>query len=663
MNLVIVESPAKGKTIEKYLGKGWKVLASFGHVRDLPKHELGVDTENNYEPKYVIPSKAKKAITALKGAAKEAESIYLATDPDREGEAIAWHVAEAIGFGNSKSQNPKSKISIQRIVFHEITKSAIEEAVKHPRELDVDLIDAQQARRILDRLVGYTLSPFLWRKVMKGLSAGRVQSVAVRLIVEREREIAAFKPEEYWSVVASLLKRRGQFEAELATWQGEKLEKLSIKNQEQVDKIVEALKDAKYQITKVEQKQTTRNPYAPFTTSTLQQEAAKRLYFSAKQTMKLAQDLYEAGHITYMRTDSTNVATQAVEATRSYIASAIGGNYVPESSRMYKTKSKGAQEAHEAIRPTDPAKTPDSLSLTSNQHEKLYDLIWRRLVASQMKSATIDQLSVAIKAGDGTFRANGSQIKFDGFLRIWSTKMEERILPELKEGEEVDLKELVPAQHFTEPPPRYSEASLVKTLEKHGIGRPSTYAPTISTILDRGYVRLENRRFMPEQIGNVVTDLLVEHFPEVIDIGFTAQVEEDLDEIADGKKDWHRIIDDFWKPYNKKLEEKQGTVEKRDLTTATDEKCPECSKPLVIRLGRYGKFYACTGFPDCKYTKPLVESTGIKCPDCGKGDIVERSTRRGKKFFGCNQYPKCKYATWNDPRKQKDSTTTESSTE
>lgn len=650
-NLVIVESPAKGKTIERYLGKDFKVLASYGHVRDLPKGSLGVDVEHKFEPKYVIPTKARKSIQALKAAAKRAKAIYLATDFDREGEAIAWHVAEAL-------EKDIKSIPVHRITFHEITKSALEAAVKHPRELDIDLVNAQQARRVLDRLVGYTLSPFLWKKVMKGLSAGRVQSVAVRLVVDREREIQAFKPEEYWSILAQLeTKKDEQISAALSEWDGVKFEKLSIGNQAKADELVAHLKAATYQVASVEAKETLRRPSPPFTTSTLQQQASHRLYFSAKQTMKLAQDLYEAGHITYMRTDSTSLAAEAVTQARELITKEYGKEFVPEAPIHYKTKSKGAQEAHEAIRPTHVGARAKDLSLPSDRHAKLYELIWQRMVACQMAPAKLKAETILVDATHGKhagqLKANGNVIVFEGFLKVWPSDREDVILPKLSEKQELDLADVLAEQHFTEPPARYSEATLVKALEEHGIGRPSTYAPTLSTVQDRGYVELLDRRFHPTETGTVVTDLLVKHFPEIVDLDFTAEMEEDLDKVAEGKLEWVKLLGNFYGPFEKLVEKNSKSVEKIDMTEKLDRECPKCGKPLVIRPGRFGKFIACTGFPECKFTEALVTKTGVACVECSEGELVERRTRRGKTFWGCNRYPDCKYATWDDPAKPK----------
>lgn len=661
MNLVIVESPAKGKTIEKYLGSDYKVAASYGHVKDLPEKELGVDIKNNFNPHYIIPYKCRKTVAFLKKMAEKSSSIYMATDYDREGEAIAWHIAQILISVKNKD---KSNNDIKRITFHEITKEAIQEAIKHPREIDKNLVDAQQARRILDRLVGYKLSPFLWRKVYAGLSAGRVQSVAVRLIVEREREIQNFKPQEYWTIFAKLQNQKSnlsndqknqKFIAILVTRNDCKLDKLDIKSDKEAKEITRELKNAKYRIANITKKVESRWPQAPFTTSTLQQESSKRLGFSAKKTMKLAQDLYENGFITYMRTDSVNLSMLAINTTRKYIKEKIGGNYLPELPKFYKTKTKGAQEAHEAIRPTNiKVQTPDIKNQNLQEdHLKLYDLIWRRMVACQMKEALLDLATVDIKANNYGFRANFSKIKFDGYLKIWPQKIEERPMPSLQINDNCDLLELVKERHFTEPPARYTEASLIKALEENGIGRPSTYAPIISTIQDRKYVVLEHRQFVPQEIGFIITDLLTEHFPDIVDVGFTAKMEQSLDDIAEGKKKWVNVIKDFYIPFEKNLEMKYKEVEKKNLIEEeTDKICPKCQKTLLIKLGRFGRFLACSGFPECKYTEQIITETGLKCPQCKKGNVIERKTRKGKIFWGCSCYPECEWATWDNPIKK-----------
>ncbi|MBN1778778.1 MAG: type I DNA topoisomerase [Candidatus Buchananbacteria bacterium] len=654
-NLVIVESPTKAKTIGKFLGSDYKVESSFGHIRDLPKSKLGVDLENNFEPQYVIPAKAKKAVETLKKDAAKADQIYFATDEDREGEAISWHLAEIL-------KTPKDKI--KRIVFHEVTKDAIDEALKNPRTINLSMVDAQQARRVLDRLVGYQLSPFLWKKVARGLSAGRVQSVAVRLIVEREREVQAFKPEEYWSIDAMFsdqAEKPTEFEAKLAQIKGKSVDKFEIKNQTQADKILADLKDAAYKISSVEKKQTTKKPLPPFTTSTLQQAANNRLGFSAKQTMMLAQQLYEGiklgdqgsvGLITYMRTDAVNLAEKFLDEVQTYIQNKLGKEFTT-GKKYYKAKSKMAQEAHEAIRPTSALNDPTSIKEYLEPRQfRLYQLIWQRAVASQMAEAKIDNTKIDITAEntDYLFRSNGSVIQFPGFLKIYPTDTKENILPDLKEKDAVKLKQITPNQHFTQPPARYSEATLVKALEEYGIGRPSTYAPTIATIQDRGYVQKVEKRLQPTDIAILVNDLLVQHFPNIVDYQFTANMEDNLDQVASGDKEWQPVIKDFWEPFKENLEIKDKELTKKELTEEkSDEVCDKCGKPMVIKVGRYGKFLACTGYPDCKNTKQLngekevaaPEVTGESCPDCGAA-LVKRRGRFGE-FVGCSNYPKCKY--------------------
>lgn len=673
MKLVIVESPTKAKTISQFLEKGFKVESSYGHIRDLPEKRLGVDIAHNFKPDYVIPSKAKPRIQKLKEATAKSEGVILATDEDREGEAIAWHLIHALGLAKSKKE-------VERIVFHEITRRAIEKALQNPRDIDLNLVDAQQARRILDRLVGYKLSPFLWKKVAKGLSAGRVQSVAVRLIVEREREIAAFKPEEYWTVEALLQKNpkskvqnpnkfqisndkiQKEFTALLIKKHGKPIPKLGIKNKKEADKIVKDLKGAKYQVVAIERKETKRNPLPPFTTSTLQQEAARRLGFSAKQTMRLAQQLYEGvslgkkgatGLITYMRTDSLNLSRQFLAGASKFINGQLGSTY--HQSRVFKTRAKRAQEAHEAVRPTLASRTPESVKQYLDPGQfKLYNLVWRRAIASQMTPAIFDATKVDVQAKNYLFRANGSVIKFDGFLKVYPLKTKENILPELTNKEILRLIKLISSQHFTQPPPRYSEATLVKALEEHGIGRPSTYAPIISVIQARGYVeKSDQRKFVPTEIGTIVNDLLVKHFSKVVDIKFTAHMEDDLDEIATGKKKWVPVIREFYKPFAVNLKKKYEKVEKKKMVQETDRRCPKCGKPLVIRLGRFGKFYACTGFPDCKFTEGIANKTGVKCPKCQKGEIIAKRSKKGRVFYACNQWPKCDYALWNKPTGEK----------
>jgi len=655
MQLLIVESPTKSRTLQGFLGPEYRVLSSYGHVRDLPEDEFGVDVKNDFRPKYIIIPKAKKTIQFLKEETQKAELVILATDEDREGEAIAYHLAYIL---NLNGQRP-----YQRIVFHEITKSAIEEALKNPRKIDMNLVDAQQVRRVLDRIVGYELSPFLWKKVARGLSAGRVQSVAVRLVAEREREIQNFIPQEYWTIVASLLKIKSQkskiknneFEAILIKKDEKVIPKLGIKTKKEAEKIVKDLDDAEYKVLNIEKKEIKRNPLPPFTTSTLQQDAWQKFRFPARFTMQIAQQLYETGLITYHRTDSLNLSDLSLFAAKKFIAKNYGENYWAGYLRRYKTKSKGAQEAHEAIRPAYPDKTPESLKLEQNQF-KLYNLIWRRFVACQMNQAVFDSTTIDISAKSYVFRATGQVLKFDGFLKVYPIKFEENKLPPLEINEILELIKLTPSQHFTEPPPRYNEASLIKALEENGIGRPSTYAPILSTIQERNYIEKdEQKRFRPTEIGIVVNNLLVNHFPEIVDIKFTAKMEEDLDKIAEGEKKWVPIIKEFYTPFEENLQKKYEEVSKKDITEKPTEKiCPKCGAPLLIRLGKYGKFYACSKFPKCKYTESLKENNlGIKCPKCKKGGIVEKRTKKRKIFYGCTNWPKCDFALWDKPTGEK----------
>ncbi len=668
MKLIIVESPTKSKTLSRFLGKGYEACATKGHIRDLPRKAFGIDIENNFEPKYLIMSSKKPVLKELKEMEKKAEDMFLAMDPDREGEAIAWHLTEAL-----KLKKPK------RIVFHEITKSAIERALENPGSINMKLVDAQQARRILDRIVGYKLSPFLWKKLVRGLSAGRVQSVAVRLVVEREREIEAFVPQEYWSIEALLSpeapalsnaevpSEEKEFTSLLIGRDGKKIPKMGIKNKKEADGLVKDLEGAEYQIAGLEKGERRRRPYPPFTTSSLQQEAWKRLHFSAKFTMRAAQKLYEKGFITYHRSDSLNIAETALRSAEKFITGKLGKEYWPGFARRYKTKSKTAQEAHEAVRPTYPEKTPESLAsgkgkLTGADF-KLYELIWKRFIASQMSEAVFDTVTADIAAlpkGEGfpsgekryLFRSTGQTLRFDGFLKVYPMNFAESDLPPLQEGEALRLLKIVPSQHFTQPPARYTEASLIKTLEENGIGRPSTYAPIISTIQERNYVEKdEKRRFKPTEIGGAVNDILVNHFPEIVDVGFTAKMEEELDEVSRGEKEWKEVIREFYEPFEKNLKKKEKEVpDKRKTYETTDKKCPECGSPLVIKLGRYGKFYACSDFPKCKYTAPLEENRlGMKCPKCKKGKIVEKRTKKGKIFYGCSEWPDCDFATWYKP--------------
>ena len=648
-SLVIVESPTKARTIQKFLGKDYEVLSSFGHVRDLPKRELGVDVDKNFEPKYIIPTKAKKIVSELKKESAKADNTILATDEDREGESIAWHLQEAL-----KLKNP------QRIVFHEITKTAIEKALETPRHIDMNLVDAQQARRILDRIVGYKISPFLWKKVAKGLSAGRVQSVAVKLIVDREREIEKFIPAEYWNIIATLKNTNhkiqiinNEFEATLIKKDGKALDKLEVKNKTEADKILQDLNNADYVVDSVEKKETKRHPAPPFTTSTLQQAAGQRFGFTAKMTMSLAQRLYEEGNITYHRTDSLNLAESSLISAKDFITEKYGQNYWAGKVVKYKTKDKGAQEAHEAIRPAYADKTPKSLKGIDARQLKLYTLIWQRFIACQMAPAIFDSVSADINAKNYTFRANGQTLKFDGFLKVYPTKFEETELPDLEKNDNLSLLKLNSDQHFTEPPARYNEASLIKALEKHGVGRPSTYAPTLSTIQDRNYVaKNEQKRFFPSEMGVIVNDVLVKNFPEIVDIDFTAKMEKELDEIADGKDTWEKTCRDFYTPFAKNLEEKYKEVVKSDLTQKTDKICPKCGAPIIERMGRFGRFYACSKFPECKYTESIEgdpDTLNIACPKCKEGKITGKRTRKGKTFYGCDRFPKCDFALWDKP--------------
>lgn len=704
--LVIVESPAKAKTIAQYLGSDYVVKASYGHVRDLPKSKLGIDIDDHYAVDYLPIAKSKTVVSELREAVKKTDELYLATDFDREGEAIAWHLVELL----KPSSEPK------RITFHEITKSAIQDAINHPRSIDADLVDAQQARRILDRLVGYKLSPFLWKKVYRGLSAGRVQSVAVRLIVEREREIADFKSREFWTLDALLKSKNGEFAAYVSEEKSTK--PLEVEKRADIDKLTAKLKSATLKISNVEESNSQLNPQPPLITSTLQQQAARFCHFAAKKTMKIAQDLYEGvdisgmgtvALITYMRTDSYNLAEQARKQAASVITSDFGAKYAPSKPNVYTKKVRGAQEAHEAIRPTNFNLSPTMLKdKLDRDHFRLYELIWRAAMASQMAPARVQTTTATAESGDGTkLIARGRELEFDGFLKVFPDDEERFVpLPELSEGEGVTFKKLEPTQHFTQPPARYSEATLVKELEKRGIGRPSTYAPTMSTIVERGYVTKQAGRFVPEDVAGIVNDLLVEHFPTIVDFNFTAEMEDELDDIAEGKKKLNTVLDEFYKPFADLLVKGEKTVDKKAIVEEkTDEKCPECGKPLVIKLGRYGKFYACTGFPDCKHTAPITENmdkdeqkavdeqeggkcekckdgklvlkqgrfgtffgcsnypkckftkalvvaSNVPCPNCGK-ELVRKMTRRGKPFWGCSGYPSCKTAFWDEPTTEK----------
>ncbi|ABP66852.1 DNA topoisomerase I [Caldicellulosiruptor saccharolyticus DSM 8903] len=652
--LVIVESPAKARTIAKFLGKEFKVEASMGHIRDLPKSDLGVDVENNFAPKYINIRGKADVINRLKKSAQEAEKVYLATDPDREGEAISWHLAIILGL----DQNDKV-----RITFNEITKKAVQESLKNARPIDQNLVNAQQARRVLDRLVGYKLSPFLWEKVKGGLSAGRVQSVATRLVVEREEEIEKFKPEEYWTLEAVFKKDNQEFKAK---FYGSKKGKLELKNQEQVDKIINQIKDKNFKVTKLKISEKKKNPPPPFITSTLQQEASRKLRFTPAKTMMIAQMLYEGveikgegsvGLITYMRTDSTRVAEEAQEAARRIILQRFGKEYVPEKPRVYKTK-KDAQDAHEAIRPTYIEKDPESIkdSLTPDQY-RLYKLIYDRFLASQMESSIYDSLSAELEVEGYVFKLTGSKLKFAGFMEVYvegkdtDEEEEENQLPEIFEGEMLKPIKLEKKQHFTQPPSRYTEATLIKALEEKGIGRPSTYAPTIQTILERGYVVKEDRFLKPTELGKVVTNILKEYFKDIIDIEFTAELEENLDRIEEGKADWVEIVRKFYLPLEKELETARNTMQQIKVDDEeTDVVCENCGRKMVIKKGRYGRFLACPGYPECKNTKPYFDYLDVLCPKCGK-KLIEKKSKKGKKYFTCESYPECNFIVWERPAK------------
>ncbi len=643
--LIIVESPTKAKTIQKFLGSGYKVLSSFGHVRDLPKRKLGVDVENDFAPDYIIPTKAKKTVAALKKAIKKDTKIILATDEDREGEAIAWHLSEVLSI-----ENP------ERMVFHEITESAIKEALKNPRTIDLNLVNAQQARRILDRIVGYKLSPFLWKKISKGLSAGRVQSVAVRLVVEREREIEKFIAQEYWTVEATLKSKRDEFIAFLFKKDDKLIDKLEIKSETEAEEILKSLNNAEYKIINIEKKEAKKNPLPPFTTSTLQQEAWKKLHFPARFTMGIAQNLYENGLITYHRTDSVNLSQLALDASKKFITESFGKNYWAGYFRQYASKGR-TQEAHEAIRPTYAHNIPANLKL-DDRGFKLYNLIWQRFIASQMAPAVFDATSLDISANDCVFRANGQTLKFDGFLKVYPMKFNELSLPTLTNGQSLELVKIDKGQHFTEPPARYNEASLIKALEKAGIGRPSTYAPTLTTIQTRNYIeKNDQKRFKPTEIGTVVNDILVENFPEIVDMEFTAKLEKELDEIAEGKDTYIKTCKDFYIPFAKNLKNKYEEVLKKDITDKpTNKICPKCGAPLVERLGRFGRFYACPKFPICKHAESIEGDSNtikIKCPKCQTGEITGKRTKKGKIFYACNKFPDCDFALWDKPINEK----------
>ena len=672
-NLVIVESPAKAKTVSRFLGKGYTVRASVGHVRDLLRSKLSVDVDNDFEPQYRVPNEKRDVVKELTKLAKKSEAIYLATDPDREGEAIAWHLMEAAEIDGNRTN---------RVVFHEITDDAVQHAFANPRGIDMDLVDAQQTRRILDRLVGYGISPILWRKVRSRLSAGRVQSVALRLIVEREREIEAFEPVEYWSIEAELLPEGGQvpYIAKLSKINGQEPQ---LGSESDVEPILENMRQANYTVDSIKHGKRRRNPSAPFITSTLQQDASRKLGFSARKTMAVAQQLYEgieldgegtSGLITYMRTDSTNISAVALQEVRGYIKNHYGDEYLPEKPPVYKTRSQSAQEAHEAIRPTSIERLPKSIKqfLTRDQF-KLYQLIWQRFIASQMTPAIYKTLAVEIigrcdaddkkDAGDQyLLRASGSQLEFPGFLYIYEEGKDEdqaeedeadsdRIpVDDIEQNQRQELVELYPEQHFTQPPPRFTEASLVQVLEENGIGRPSTYAPILTTIQNRGYVLREDKRLIPTETGFLVNDLVVEFFPNVVDIGFTSRLEDQLDMIASGDAQWVAVIREFYESFSERLEHAEGAMpEKKAELEKVGRDCPKCGQDLIIRWGRFGKFVGCSNFPDCRYTEPYLEKIGMPCPDCDEGEVVRRKTRKGRTFYGCSQYPECDFTSWKQP--------------
>ncbi|MGD8483670.1 MAG: type I DNA topoisomerase [Thioalkalispiraceae bacterium] len=716
-NLVIVESPAKAKTIKKYLGKGFEVLASYGHVRDLLPKEGAVDPANDFSMKFQLIEKNQKHVDAIAKALKKAENLYLATDPDREGEAISWHLYEIL-----KERGLLKDKTVGRVAFNEITKRAINEAIEHPRDLSDDLINAQLARRALDYLVGFNLSPLLWKKIRRGLSAGRVQSPALRLIVERELEIEKFKPKEYWTIDAEVESDGSQFTSKLIHLEGKKLSQFTINSENKARNAEEVINKAaagKLHIAKVEKKKRKRNPAAPFTTSTLQQEASRKLGFTAKKTMSIAQQLYEGieldgetvGLITYMRTDSVNLANEALDEIRGYISDKYGADNVPDESRVFKTKAKNAQEAHEAVRPTSVNHEPAAIKKhLSKDQFRLYDLIWKRTVACQMIHATLDTVAVDLTAGEGNiFRANGSTVVKPGFMAVYQEGTDDaktaaddkdKLLPPMKEGDDVKLLKILPEQHFTEPPPRYSEASLVKALEEHGIGRPSTYASIISTLQSREYVEMDKKRFIPTDVGRIVNKFLTEHFTQYVDYDFTANMEDELDAISRGEEDWVPMMKNFWQPFKDLVDDKEVSVDRKDVTheqldekcpkcggslairlgrrgrfigcnnypecdytrnvnedanaepeVIEDRKCPECGSDLIIRHGRYGKFIGCSSYPECKHIEPLEkpEDTGVQCPECKKGNMLKRKSRNGKIFYSCEHYPECKYAVWNLP--------------
>ncbi|HGI3033969.1 TPA: type I DNA topoisomerase [Streptococcus agalactiae] len=645
-NLVIVESPAKAKTIEKYLGRNYKVVASVGHIRDLKKSSMSIDFENNYEPQYINIRGKGPLINDLKKEAKKAKKVYLASDPDREGEAISWHLAHILDL---------DKEDRNRVVFNEITKDAVKNAFVEPRQINIDLVDAQQARRVLDRIVGYSISPILWKKVKKGLSAGRVQSVALKLIIDRENEIKAFQPEEYWTIDGSFKKGTRKFNA---TFYGLDGKKFKLSNNEDVKTVLKRIKTDEFLVEKVEKKERRRNAPLPYTTSSLQQDAANKINFRTRKTMMIAQQLYEglslgtAGHqglITYMRTDSTRISPLAQNEVTEFITNRFGANYSKHGNKV--KNASGAQDAHEAIRPSSVNHTPESIAKYLDKDQlKLYTLIWNRFIASQMTAAVFDTMKVNLTQNGVTFIANGSQVKFDGYMAVYNDTDKNKMLPDMEEGESVKKVNTNPEQHFTQPPARFSEASLIKTLEENGVGRPSTYAPTLETIQKRYYVKLAAKRFEPTELGEIVNSLIVEFFPDIVDVTFTAEMEGKLDEVEIGKEQWQKIIDEFYKPFEKELAKAETEMEKiqiKDEPAGFD--CELCGSPMVIKLGRYGKFYACSNFPECHNTKAITKKIGVICPICQKGQVIERKTKRNRIFYGCDRYPECEFTSWDKP--------------
>ena len=645
-NLVIVESPAKAKTIEKYLGRSYKVVASVGHIRDLKKSSMSIDFDNNYEPQYINIRGKGPLINSLKKEAKNAKQVFLASDPDREGEAISWHLAHILEL------DPKGK---NRVVFNEITKDAVKNAFVEPRQIDMNLVDAQQARRVLDRIVGYSISPILWKKVKKGLSAGRVQSVALKLIIDRENEIKAFKPEEYWTIDGFFKKGSKKFQASFYGLDGKKVK---LKNNTDVKEVLARIKSDDFLVNKVEKKERKRNAPLPYTTSSLQQDAANKINFRTRKTMMVAQQLYEGiklgssgqqGLITYMRTDSTRISPVAQNDAANFILERFGDKYAKHGNRV--RNASGAQDAHEAIRPSNVNQTPESIAKYLDKDQlKLYTLIWNRFVASQMTAAVFDTMKVNLEQNGVRFTANGSQIKFDGYLAVYNDSDKNKMLPDMAEGDSVKKVSTNPEQHFTQPPARYSEATLIKTLEENGVGRPSTYAPTLETIQKRYYVRLAAKRFEPTELGEIVNSLIVEFFPDIVDVKFTAEMEGKLDEVEVGKEEWQKVIDQFYKPFEKEVSKAEDQMEKiqiKDEPAGFD--CDVCGHPMVIKLGRYGKFYACSNFPDCRNTKAITKEIGVICPLCKKGQVIERKTKRNRIFYGCDRYPDCDFTSWDKP--------------